>query len=144
MSFLPNATLLFQMAIFIFFIWFNMKYVWPPITKAMHDREKKIAAGIEMVEIANRKLEIANSQAHSIIKTAKQHASQIIEHANLQAAQLIEKSTFDAKQENYKIIDNAKRIIEQEKGKIEAEINLQAPLIAISCVEKILGTRIHN
>ena len=70
-----NATLIGQLITFAILVWFTMKYVWPPITKAMHDREKKIAAGLEAAERSKRELEHAEHKALSIIRDAKLEAS---------------------------------------------------------------------
>ena len=67
-----NATLIGQFITFALLIWFTMKYVWPPITKAIDDREKKIAAGLEAAERSKRELEMAEHKALSIIREAKQ------------------------------------------------------------------------
>src|SRR5690348_14629335 len=100
-----NATIIGQLITFAILIWFTMKYVWPPIMKAMHDREKKIAAGLEAAERSKRELEMAEHKAFSIIREAKQQASQIIEQANLHSAQLVEEAKSHAKQESQRIVD---------------------------------------
>lgn len=51
-----NATLIGQFLTFLVLVWFTMKYVWPPITKAMQEREKKIASGLEAGERGKREL----------------------------------------------------------------------------------------
>ena len=65
-----NATLIGQFITFSILVWFTMRYVWPPIIKTMHDREKKIAAGLEAAERSKRELEMAKHQATSIIQEA--------------------------------------------------------------------------
>ncbi len=84
-----NATLLGQMITFAILVWFTMKYIWPPILQAMHEREKKIAAGLEAAERSKHELEMAEHKAFSIIRDAKLQATQIIEQANLHSAQLV-------------------------------------------------------
>ena len=54
-----NATIIGQFITFAILVWFTMKYVWPPITKTLHDREKKIADGLEAAERSKRELEMA-------------------------------------------------------------------------------------
>jgi len=47
-----NLTLLGQMISFAIFVWFCMKYVWPPIMSALEERQSKIAQGLaEAAEI---------------------------------------------------------------------------------------------
>lgn len=58
-----NATLIGQLITFAILVWFTMKYVWPPITKAMQEREKLIAAGLEAAERSKQELEQAQNSA---------------------------------------------------------------------------------
>ena len=85
-----NATLIGQLITFAILVWFVMKYVWPPITKAMHEREKKIAAGLEAAERSKRELEQAEHKALAIIHAAKQDASQLIDQAHKRSVQIAE------------------------------------------------------
>ena len=110
-----NATIIGQLITFAILVWFTMKYVWPPITKAMHDREKKIAAGLEAAERSKREFEMAEHKALSIIREAKQQASQIIEQANLHSAQILKKLKI---KRNMK----AQRIVELAQGEIDREV----------------------
>ncbi|MEY4537638.1 MAG: hypothetical protein RL171_1789, partial [Pseudomonadota bacterium] len=41
-----NATLFLQLIVFLILAWFTMKFVWPPITKALDERAEKIASGL--------------------------------------------------------------------------------------------------
>ena len=51
-----NLTLIGQMITFALFVWFTMKFVWPPITKAMEDRQQQIADGLAAAEQGKRDL----------------------------------------------------------------------------------------
>ena len=50
-----NATLIGHVIWFAVFVWLTMKYIWPPIQKAMADREKQIADGLASAELLNQK-----------------------------------------------------------------------------------------
>src|SRR5574337_350683 len=87
-----NATLLGQLITFGILVWFTMKYVWPPITKTIQEREKKIVAGLEAAERSKRELEMAEHKVLTIIREAKQEAQRIIDQANLNSAKLVEEA----------------------------------------------------
>src|SRR5580658_8482152 len=108
-----NATLIGQFITFAILVWFTMKYVWPPIMKTIHEREKKIAAGLEAAERSKRELEMAEHKAFSIIREAKQQAAQILEQANLHSAQLVDEAKNQAKLENQRIIELAQGEIDK-------------------------------
>ena len=133
-----NATIIGQFITFAILIWFTMKYVWPPIIKTMHDREKKIAAGLEAAERSKRELEIAEHKALTIIREARQQASQIIEQANLHSAQLIEEAKGQGKVENQRIVEMAQGEIDREVTQAKEELRNQVAKLAIAGAEKII------
>lgn len=133
-----NATIIGQFITFAILVWFTMKYVWPPITKAMHDREKKIAAGLEASERSKRELELAEHKALSIIRDAKQQATQIIEQANLHASSLIEDAKTQAKQESHRIVEMAQGEIDREVTQAREVLKTQFAKLAITGAEKII------
>lgn len=133
-----NATIIGQFITFAILVWFTMKYVWPPIIKALHDREKKIAAGLEAAERSKRELEMAEHKAFTIIREAKQQASQIIEQANLHSAQLIEEAKNQAEAESKRILGMAQGDINREVLAAKEALKNQLAKLAIAGAEKII------
>jgi F-type H+-transporting ATPase subunit b len=133
-----NATLFGQLITFAILVWFTMKYVWPPITKTMHDREKKIADGLAAAERSHRELEMAEHKAQTIIREAKQTSNQLIEQANLHSAKLIEEAKGSAKIEAARIVELAQSDIEREITKAKEELKSHLVTLAIAGAEKII------
>lgn len=133
-----NATIIGQFITFAILVWFTMKYVWPPITKAMHDREKKIAGGLEAAERSKRELEMAEHKSSAIIREAKQQASQIIEQANLHSAQLVEEAKSQAKIEGQRIVDMAQGDIQREITQAREALKAKLATLAVAGAEKII------
>ena len=88
-----NATLLGELIAFIFFVWFCMKYVWPPITGAIEERQKKIADGLAASERGEKDLELAQGKATAQLKEAKSQAAEIIEQAKKRGSQIVDEET---------------------------------------------------
>ncbi len=143
-----NATIIGQFLTFAILVWFTMKYVWPPITKMMHEREKKIAAGLEAAEKSKRELELAENKALSIIRDAKTQATSIIDQANVQSNLLIEDARNHAKVEGQRIIDMAQGEISREIAQAKEALKAQVATLAIAGAEKIIQRHIdantHN
>lgn len=133
-----NATIIGQFLTFVILVWFTMKYVWPPITKTLHDREKKIAAGLEAAERSKRELEMAEHKASSILREAKQQASQIIEQANFHSSQLVEEAKTQAKQESQRIVELAQGEIDREVMQAKEALKTQLAKLAVTGAEKII------
>lgn len=143
-----NFTIIGQLITFLILVFFTMKYVWPPITKAMHDREKKIAAGLEAAEQSKRELQMAEQRSVTIIREAKTQASQIIEQANLHSSQLVEEAKNQAKQESQRIVDMAQSDIDREVTRAKQALKTQLATLAIAGAEKIIQRKLdasaHN
>jgi len=137
-----NATIIGQFITFAILVWFTMKYVWPPVTKTLHDREKKIAAGLEAAERSKRELEMAEHKAFSIIKEAKQQASQIIEQANFHSAQLVEEAKAQAKVEGERIVLLAQSEIDREVTQAKETLKNQFASLAVIGAEKIIQRKL--
>ncbi|MCC2667080.1 MAG: atpF [Gammaproteobacteria bacterium] len=136
-----NATLIGQLITFAILVWFIMKYVWPPITKAMHEREKKIAAGLEAAERSKRELEQAEKKALSIIHAAKQDAAHVMEQAHKNSIQIAEEAKQTARQEGLRLIEQAKTEIEREVNQAKEVLRKQLATLVIQGAEKIIQ---HN
>lgn len=133
-----NATIIGQFITFAILVWFTMKYVWPPVTKTLHDREKKIADGLEAAERSKRELEMAEHKAFSIIRDAKHQASQLIEQANFHSAQLIEEAKSQAKIEGLRIVDLAQGEIDRNVAQAKEALKVQFATLAVTGAERII------
>lgn len=133
-----NFTLIGQLITFAVLVIFTMKYVWPPITKAMQVREKRIADGLAAAERGHKDLELARQQAITQLQEAKQEASRIIDSANKRATSIIEESKDTARTEGARIIQTARGEIEQMVNKAKGELQSQVSELAIAMAEKIL------
>ena len=133
-----NATLIGQLITFAILVWFTMKYVWPPITKAMHEREKKIAAGLEAAERSKRELDQAEHKALAIIREAKLESSHIVEQAHKRFAQIVEEAKLSARQEGQRLVDRAHDEIAREVSQAKEVLRKQLASLAIAGAEKII------
>lgn len=133
-----NATLLGQMIAFGLFIWFCMKFVWPPLIDAIEQRQKKIAEGLNAAERGVHDLELAQKKAQSMLHDAKVQASDILERANKDAGHIVEAAKVDAKIEAERIVTGAKAEIEQLAGQVKEQLRAQVIAISLSAAEKVL------
>jgi F-type H+-transporting ATPase subunit b len=133
-----NATLLGQLITFAILVWFIMKYVWPPITQAMTEREKRIASGLEAAERSKRELEHAEHKALAIIREAKLEASQLVEQAHKRFAQIVEEAKESARTEGERILGIAQDDIKREVNLAKEGLRKQLATLAVAGAEKII------
>ncbi len=133
-----NATLLGQAIAFVIFVWFCMKYVWPPLMAAIENRQKNIADGLAAADRAAKDLNLAQANASDKLKEAKKAAAEIIEQANKRKNQILEESQHEAQAERQKIIDQGHAEIETERNRARDELRKQVAILAVAGAEKIL------
>ncbi|MCZ2721826.1 F0F1 ATP synthase subunit B [Marinomonas sp. 15G1-11] len=134
-----NLTLFGQAISFAIFVWFCMKYVWPPVIAALEERSKKIADGLEAANRASRDLELAQEQATQALKESKAQAAEIIEQANKRANQIIDEAKEQALTEGQRLRTAAQAEIEQDVMRAKEALRSQVSLLAVTGAEKILG-----
>ncbi len=139
-----NLTLVVQMLVFGAFVWFTMKFVWPPLTKALEERQDKIADGLAAAERGRRELELAQHRVKDEMKQAKVQAAEIIEKAGRRAAQIVEEAKDDARQETQKLAKLAQEQIAQEVNRAKDTLRKQVAVLAIAGAEKILKREIDD
>ena len=133
-----NLTLIAQAITFALFIWFCNRYVWPFITRAMDERQKKIIAGLADAEQARVTLENASKQADLSVGEARQRSSQIILQAEQRATQMIEEAKSAARTEGAREKAAAQAEIEQQMASAKDQLREQVALLAVAGAEKIL------
>lgn len=139
-----NLTLLGQMLTFALFVWFTMKYVWPPMMKALAERQKKIADGLAAAEQSQRDLESAERKALEIIRESKESALQIIDAANKRSEIIVEEAKEAARIEGQRILSHAQDQVHQAVIKAKEELRSQVGLLAVTTAEKILRQTIDS
>ncbi|KTD62439.1 F0F1 ATP synthase subunit B [Legionella shakespearei] len=133
-----NLTLVVQMLVFAAFVLFTMKLVWPPLAKALEERQEKIADGLSAAERGRRELELAQHRVKDDLKQAKAQSADIIDKANKRASQIIEEAKEAAKREAQIQAKLAHEQLAQQVNHAKEELRKQVATLAISGAEKIL------
>ncbi|MDH2899010.1 F0F1 ATP synthase subunit B [Rahnella variigena] len=139
-----NATILGQAIAFVLFVWFCMKYVWPPIMAAIEKRQKEISEGLSSAERAKKELDLAQADATDQLKKAKAEAQVIIDQANKRKAQIVDEAKAEAEQERNKIVTQAKAEIDAERQRAREELRKQVGILAIAGAEKIIERSVYE
>ncbi|MDR5874365.1 F0F1 ATP synthase subunit B [Halomonas sp. CUBES01] len=139
-----NMTLIGQTIAFAIFVWFCIKYVWPPISNALHERQKKIADGLDAASRASRDLEVAQEQAEQTLRESKEQASQILEQANKRSAQIVEEAREQARAEGERLVASARSEIEQEVNRAKEDLRSQVSHLAIIGAERVLEASVDE
>ncbi|MEJ2322803.1 MAG: F0F1 ATP synthase subunit B [Gammaproteobacteria bacterium] len=139
-----NLTLIGQTIAMIVFVWFCMKYIWPPILNAIEERQEQIAEGLAAAEKGQDKLLQAQAEAEEIVADARKQATSILDQAHARANEIVAEGKSDGVKERERQLTAAKAEIEQEANKAREELRGQVSAIAIASAEKILRREIDD
>jgi len=137
-----NATLLAQITVFIILALFTMKFVWPPIVKALDERAAKIAEGLAAAERGKHSLDLAAKRSAETLREGKEKVGELLGQADSRALQIVEQAKVQARLEVEKVIAASKVEIEQESLRAKEALRERVAELAVSCAEKILRREI--
>jgi F-type H+-transporting ATPase subunit b len=138
-----NASLIIQMIVFLILVGFTMKFVWPPIVKALDERAKKIADGLSAADKAKSELVNANKRVEEQLAAARTDATQRLADAERLAQSMVEEAKSRANEEGAKIIAAAKAEAEQEAVKVREALREQVAALAVKGAEQILRKEVN-
>ncbi len=137
-----NATLFAQLVVFFILAWFTMKFVWPPIMKALDERAAKIAEGLAAADKAKTDLMLAERRATDEMRKAREAANELRGGAERQAAQIID----EARAEAARIVAAARAAAENEAAaaaqRAKEALRDQVAMLAVAGAERILRKEI--
>lgn len=133
-----NLTLWGQTITFFVFVWFCMKFVWPPIMAAMTERKEKIAEGLAAADRGKHEQALAQKKATELLHEAKQQAAEIISRGDKRAAEIVEEAKTDAVEEGDRLKAAAQAEIEQEVNRARESLRGQVVEIATAGAGRIL------
>lgn len=133
-----NATLIGQTLSFAIFVWFCMKFVWPPLIQAIEARQKRIADGLADADRASKDLDLAKSKAKDQLREARQQAAELIEQANRRRNQIVEEAQNEARVERDKILEQGKAELDAAINRAREELRGQVAALALAGAEQIL------
>ena len=138
-----NATLIVQSIVFIMLGWVTMKYIWPPLIKALEERQKKIADGLAAAERGTQSLSEAQKKIASLEAEARSAGQQRAADAERQAAAIIDQARKDAESERARILAQAKADAEQEMARAKNALRDQVAALAVAGAEQILKKEVN-
>jgi F-type H+-transporting ATPase subunit b len=137
-----NLTLIGQTIAMIVFVWFCMKFIWPPIMSAIDARQIAIADGLAAAERGQNDLAQAKTEADKIIAAAREQARGIVDQATSRASEIVDAAKVDGETEKQRRLESARSEIDVEINRARDELRAQVATIAIAGAEKVLAREI--
>ena len=133
-----NLTLIGQAISFAIFVWFCVKYVWPPVLKALEERETRIADGLAAAEKGQRDLENAGQRVEEILAEGRDKAQEFITQSQKRADEIVEEAKSTAVEEGERLLVAARSRIYQERNEARESLRNEVAVLALSGAEQVL------
>lgn len=137
-----NLALIIQSASFILLGLFTMKFIWPPLIKAIEDRQKKIADGLAAADKGEKSLAEAKDAAADIVKEARGQANKIVDQAHKREVEMIDEAKSTAVAEGQRLIAEAKQEVSIESNRAREQLRKDVAALAVAGASKLLGREI--
>ena len=137
-------TLIGQSVAMLVFVWFCMKFIWPPIMNAIEERQTQIADGLAAAELGEQSLDKAKAEADDIVDDARKQATTILDQARTWANEIVAEGKADGVKERERQLAAATAEVEQEVNRAREELRGEVSAIAVASAEKILRREIDK
>jgi F-type H+-transporting ATPase subunit b len=135
-------TLIGQSIAMLVFVWFCMKFIWPPIMTAIEERQTQIADGLAAAERGQQSLDKAKAESDDIVVEARKQATTILDQAHARASEIVAEGKANGVKERERQLAAASAEVEQETNRAREELRGQVSAIAVASAEKILRREI--
>ena len=139
---LPNGTFFIELAVSIVLIFLIYKYVLPPVTKAMEERQEKIRESLEAADRARAEAEAADDERRSVLEEARHQAREIVTTANRTAEQVRSDAQARGQSEYERILANAEVEIGLARQRAVEESAARMGEIILDVVERVIGREV--
>ncbi len=133
-----NASLIAQLIVFIILVWFTMKFIWPPIMKALDERSGKIAEGLAAAERGKSDFEQAEKRVAEILAQGRQQSLEMVGNADKKAAQIVEEAKTKAEEKQGEIFAKGKDDLQAAVNQAREQLREQVAILAVKGAEQIL------
>jgi F-type H+-transporting ATPase subunit b len=138
-----NATLFVQLLVFFIGALVTMKFIWPPLIRALDERQKKIADGLAAADRGNRSLEEARRKTAQLEAEARARAQAIVAETEKRAAAIVDEAKAQARAEGERLIAAARQEAEQEMQRAKSALRDQVAALAVAGAEQILRREVN-
>jgi len=137
-----NATIIGQAIVFAILIWFSFKFIWPPLMRAIEDRQKKIADGLAAAERGQKELNQASGEAQGIVNEAREKALKIVDQANRRSNEIIEEARSTAIAEGQRLVGDARQEVALEQSRARDALRKDVAQLAVAGASRLLEREI--
>lgn len=135
----PSIGLVFWTAVaFLLLLLLLRKFAWRPIMQAIGDREKSIEDALATAEKAKQEMARLTNENEELLKAARIERDNILKEAKVLKDQIVSDAKQHAQLEGAKMIEQAKKEIDDQKKRALAEVKNQVSNLSLEIARKVL------
>ncbi|HLW49564.1 MAG TPA: F0F1 ATP synthase subunit B [Sphingobacteriaceae bacterium] len=135
----PSIGLVFWTAVaFLLLLLLLRKFAWRPIMQAIGDREKSIEDALATAEKAKQEMARLTNENEELLKAARIERDNILKEAKVLKDQIVSDAKQHAQVEGAKMIEQAKKEIDDQKKRALAEVKNQVSNLSLEIARKVL------
>ncbi len=139
-----NITLILQSIAMMVFVWFCMKFIWPPLIQALENRREKIADGLAASDRAEKALDAAKGQVDKVLEDARVQANRIMDQAQQRRNQIVDHAKEEAVSERDRQVSAAAAEIQQNVNHAREELRQSVASLAVLGASRIIEKEIDE
>jgi len=138
-----NATMFAQFVVFFILAWFTMKFIWPPLMKALDERAQKITEGLAAADRGKAEMAAAEKRVQIELSAARDEGQKRIGDAERRALSIVEDAKKTAAEEAARIIAAARDEAAQQVTQAREALRGEVATLAVKGAEQILKREVN-
>ena len=140
----PNGTFFFVLLIFLIVLGVIGKFVVPPITRVLHERDEMVTKTVERNRESDKQFAAADSDYQAEMARGRREASGIRDEARAEGRKTLEQMKGRASEESALALQKASDELKQQSDAISADLRTSMETLAATLAGRILGTDVGS
>jgi F-type H+-transporting ATPase subunit b len=136
----PNATIVVELLLFLIILFVFYRYIVPPLTRAMIERDAMVRKAAEEREEATRRLQEAEERYQAALADARKEASAIRDEARAEAQRIRDEMRARTDEEVARIREQGEQQLAQQRRQVLDELRSDIGGLSTQLAGRIIGT----
>lgn len=141
---LPNLTIVVEILAFLLILYILRRYAWPPLSKAMADRQAMIAQQSEDARDAAERLKQAEEKYNSALAEARNEGAGIRDQARADAQTIRTELKEQANAEVERIRTRGEEQLASQREQVVRQLRGEIGGLSFQLAERIVGTSLAD
>ncbi|MBV9313746.1 MAG: F0F1 ATP synthase subunit B [Pseudonocardia sp.] len=141
---LPNATFFAELFGFLLILFVFWRYIIPPLSKSLRERQDMVQKQVEDAEEAQRKLKQAEQRYDQALAEARTEAAKIRDSARADSERIREELREQAKAEVERIRQRGEEQLATQRDQVVRQLRGELGGLALQLAERLVGQHLAN